>query len=54
MSLRNRHSTATRRIENSIINVTRLVTTEHVRNKYSLRKSVALQANQTISSTNLF
>ena len=47
------HSTAARHGWKSFSNVTRLVTREHVRNKYSLRDSILLQTSHATSSTNL-
>ena len=51
-SLRIHHSTAARHSCNSFSDVTRLVTTEHVRKKYSLRESILLQTSHATSSTN--
>ena len=48
------HSFAARLNWNGTNDVTRLVTTEHVRNKYSLRESILLQASHATSSTNLY
>ena len=52
-SLRIHHSTAARHSWNSFCDVTRLVTTEHVRNKCSLRESILMQTSHAMSSTNL-
>ena len=50
---RNHSAFTTAQHSNSINDVTRLVVTEHVRNKYSLRESILLQASHVFSSTNL-
>ena len=52
-SLRFHHSTAARHSWNSPNDVTRLVTTEHVRKNHSLLESFILQASHATSSTNL-
>ena len=52
-SLRIHHSTAARHSWNSINDVTRLVTTEHVRNKYALPESIFSLASHATSNTNL-
>ena len=50
-SLRIQHSTAARHSYQNGSDVSRLVATEHSRNKYSLRESITLQICQNICST---
>ena len=50
-SFRNHHSTKVRRSQNSMNDVTRLVPTENLRNKDSLRESILLQTGQATYSS---
>ena len=51
-SIRIHHSTAARHGQNSMNYVTKLVATEHLRNKYSLKESALLLVSHVTCSSN--